>query len=369
MMEYAGAFDDRWYDEYRQKIEGMTDLKLALPLMEELVDRLHDYHTSLHWAGKPPRAGPGLRLGMVEEQIVVLDREPPSTIAPGDILRKIDGAEALALFRDILSRAKGATKYARRATACSRLLAGAPGSSVTVTFSNPKKGDYEVTLTRTGRRGPRGGPVLSARKLDEDTGYLRITRWNGFRPPELDTHLEAYRTTPYLIIDVRGNPGGSDGLAEQVVGRFIAKPVICSISFTRESGTDMYKKWFATAKPRGPWQYTGAVAVLINEGCTSATEHFVSGMYEAGALLVGTPTTGACGWSKRIDLGSGVSLRCSLTFPLHGKVPSPLHGMEPHELVVPTLGDIRAGRDTVLEQARTLLKAKRYERDLHHDRR
>ena len=97
------------------------------------------------------------------------------------------------------------------------------------------------------------------------------------------------------------------------------------------------------------------MAVLTNAGCASACEHFVSGMFEAGALLVGTPTTGACGWSKGIDLPGGVTLRCSLTFPLHGKVPSPLHGMEPHHLVTPTIEDIRAGRDTVLEKAMALL--------------
>ncbi len=117
----------------------------------------------------------------------------------------------------------------------------------------------------------------------------------------------------------------------------------------------MYKKIFFVAPPRGPWCYEGKVAVLTNSGCASACEHFVSGMFEAGALLVGTPTTGACGWSKNIDLPGGVSLRCSLTFPLHGKMPSPLHGMEPHHLVEPTLEDIRTGSDTVLETALALL--------------
>jgi carboxyl-terminal processing protease len=117
----------------------------------------------------------------------------------------------------------------------------------------------------------------------------------------------------------------------------------------------MYKKTIAIAEPRGPWRYEGKVAVLINEGCASACEHFVSGMFEAGALLVGTPTSGACGWSKLIELPVGVRLSCSLTFPLHGKVPSPLNGMQPHHLVLPAIDDLRDGRDTVLEEAVNLL--------------
>ena len=154
---------------------------------------------------------------------------------------------------------------------------------------------------------------------------------------------------------MRDNGGGSDELAEMVIGRFITQDIVCSISFLRRSGTNLYEKSIMIAEPRGPWCYEGKVAVLINAGCASACEHFVSGMYEAGALLVGTPTTGACGWSKGIDLPGGVTLRCALTFPLHGKVPSPLHGIEPHHLVTPTIEDIRTDRDTVLEKAMALL--------------
>ena len=182
-------------------------------------------------------------------------------------------------------------------------------------------------------------------------GYIRISQWGGFSHQEFDEMLEEMRDKPYLIIDVRNNGGGSDHLAELVVGRFITHKVVCSISFQRQAGTDMYKKTIAIAEPRGPWRYRGKIAVLINEGCASACEHFVSGMFEAGAMLVGTPTSGACGWSKTIDLPAGVKLSCSLTFPLHGKVPSPLNGIQPHHLVMPTIDDLRQGRDTLLEKA------------------
>lgn len=147
-----------------------------------------------------------------------------------------------------------------------------------------------------------------------------------------------------------------DFLAETVIGRFITRKVVASISFQRRAGTNLYEKFTNVVSPRGDWQYSGKVVVLTNEGCASACEHFVSGMYEAGALLVGTPTVGACGWSKRIELPAGVELRCSLTFPLHGKTPSPLNGIAPHYLVTPTIEDLRAGRDIVLEKAKELLR-------------
>ena len=75
------------------------------------------------------------------------------------------------------------------------------------------------------------------------------------------------------------------------------------------------------------------------------------------AILVGRPTTGACGWSKRIPLPGGSALRCSLTIPFHGAEPSPLHGIEPDLLVLPTLAALRVGHDLVIEQAITALRS------------
>jgi C-terminal processing protease CtpA/Prc len=102
---------------------------------------------------------------------------------------------------------------------------------------------------------------------------------------------------------VRNNRGGSDDLADLVTGRFLHAPIVSSISFHREAGTNRYEKTIEIAQPRGPWRYAGRVAVLTNEDCASACEHFVSGIRASGeAILVGRPTTGACGWRKPIPL-------------------------------------------------------------------
>ncbi len=362
MMEYAGAFDESWHEEFKEKLDGISDMKVALPILERLVDRLDDYHTNFFWEGKAHVIGPPVQLGLVENQLAVIDRDRSLSIERGDVVSKIDGDDALDRFKELFPITKGATRYAKAGMTCGRIIAGTPGSSVTLVLENPEKGEYEVTLERTGWSPPGPKSILYSRPLGSETGYIKIKSWGRFKAGEFDERLELLRDHPYLIIDVRDNGGGSDHLAELVIGRFIEKPVVCSISFIREAGTDTYKKVIATAGPRGDWQYDGVVAVLINEGCCSATEHFVSGMYEAGAILVGTPTTGACGWSKKIDLGDGIALSCSLTFPMHGKVPSPLHGMKPHVLVQPTLADVRKGHDTVLTAALDLFKNKDYEK-------
>ncbi|MCU0914660.1 MAG: S41 family peptidase [Planctomycetes bacterium] len=356
MLEYAGAFDESWYEQCKKEIKDTKDLNEALPIMDALlVRRLNDYHTGLFWGHRLDRAGPPLRVTLAEEQIVIAQCSPDLGVACGDIVLEIDGTAARERFDQEIPRAFGATWYARADSACRTMLEGRQGSPITLKLRNAQDEVYEKTLTRAGGGGSKPGPVLSSRILDDRLGYIRIRGWGRFAPDEFDKLLEPLRDKPGLVIDVRDNGGGSDRLAEMVIGRFITQPVVASISFQRRAGTNLYEKIVFTVQPRGPWCYTGRVAVLTNAGCASACEHFVSGMLEAGALLIGTPTTGACGWSKEIPLPGGVRLRCALTFPLHGKVPSPLHGIEPHYLVRPTIADLRAARDPVLEKATALL--------------
>ena len=323
MMEYAGAFDESWHEACKQRIQNMTSLYEALPIMDAmLVRRLNDYHTGLHWEGKRDLVGPPVSAGWVENQIVVTQCSQESGIARGDIVLEIDGVNARERFEREWPGAFGATAYARARSACRTIFEGDLGSQIKLKLSKGKGEVYEKALTRGsgGGFGFTPGPALSSRVIDDRTGYIKIRGWGGFSPAEFDKLLEPLREKPCLILDVRDNGGGADDLAETVIGRFITRKIVASISFQRKAGTDTYEKFTNVVSPRGPWCYPGKVAVLINEGCASACEHFVSGMFEAGALLVGTPTIGACGWSKGIDLPAGVTLRCSLTFPLHGKM-------------------------------------------------
>ncbi|MEM1569561.1 MAG: S41 family peptidase [Candidatus Bathyarchaeia archaeon] len=357
MMEYAGVLDDSWLDEYRRKIVEVSDWASAYRLMEELVNRLNDYHTHLEWPGKPTLLTPPVKLAFVKEGLIVVAEADSSTsLKPGDIVLAVDGMNAMVLFRKLLKRAFGATVYAKRNWALNQMLIGDPESPVELTVCRHYKGVFNVRLVR--RKELREDSVISYRMLDGGAGYIRIvafTEGDGFIKI-FDDALENLREAKCLVIDVRDNGGGSDGLAEAAIGRFIDRPVLCSINFQRRPGTDVYDKFIAIAKPRGPWQYKGRVAVLINAGCCSACEHFVSGMKEAGALLVGEPTTGACGWSRPIDLPGGAVLYVSKTFPIHGKTPSPLNGIKPHIKATPRLKDLQAGRDVALEAAlKTLL--------------
>ena len=367
----VGATGDDWRDEFRARLEDVAGLADAYPILEELVNRFHDYHTQLLWPEKPSRLTPaGVRLGWVEGVVAVVTApSPEAPLMPGDVLLAIDGGDADRLYRERMAVARGATRYARQSWACDSLLEGDPGTTVWV-----RVGRGEETLELECARAmaspreslaflmPSGQPIETRREAT-DVGFIRIPSWGPSDEADLlarfDAALEEFRDLPFLLLDVRDNRGGSDALADQVTGRFLRAPIVSSISFHREAGTNRYEKTVEIAHPRGPWRYAGRVAVLTNEDCASACEHFVSGMRASGAaLLVGRPTTGACGWSKRIPLPGGSALRCSLTIPFHGAEPSPLHGIEPDLLVLPTLAALRAGRDLVIESAIAALRSR-----------
>jgi C-terminal processing protease CtpA/Prc len=193
----------------------------------------------------------------------------------------------------------------------------------------------------------------------EGVPVIRIGSWaRAGEPiaPAVDDLLVAHRNDAGLIIDVRGNPGGSDTTADEVTGRFIDHPVVSSMSFLRSGEPGHYTQVIAHAKPRGPFRFGGRVAVLVDEGCQSACVHFASGMRAAGARLFGNNTDGACGWLEEVALATSVKLTVARTFPIQSNGLPGLLGIRPHERIPRALDDLISGRDRVAEAAASYVR-------------
>jgi carboxyl-terminal processing protease len=353
LMEYLGAFGDEWREEIRPRDRAAQDLAEVLPIIEELVLRFQDCHTRLHWPGKPHPTRPGVRLGWVEGGLAVVSADPATGLALGDRVLAIDGADAAAAMRAALPHSQGADPDAHAQSACAWLASGPPG---TVLRLRTERG--EVALARPAAASARpGGPPPRPHSFSGvasgDVGILRIRAWggDGFLQ-QLDLLIEEARGLPHLLLDVRGNGGGDDGLA--CAGRFVERRFLCSIALRRAPRTDLYRREVAYCEPCGPWRYTGHVAVLGDAGCHSACVHFIAAMAASGVTcVVGMPTDGG-GFRRRIDLACGATLIVSRMFPIDGGVagiPLPLHGTAPHIRVPPTIADLTAGRDGPMEAA------------------
>jgi carboxyl-terminal processing protease len=285
----------------------------------------------------------------------VVQADESTGLHPGDVVLSVDDKPAADCMAAQMKRVCGSTELARVRGAAGRLLAGRPGTTVTIEVQGADQATRKVTLRRERKAGALSEPAVSWKTLGDSLGYIRISRWGGEDlVAQFDKALEEFKTSRGLVIDVRGNGGGEDGLADEVNGRLIDKPVVSSIDFWRQTGTNVFVKTIGRVQPRGPWTYRGRVAVLIDEGCASACEHFVSGIEAMGrVLMVGRPTNGAGGGPTSVKLCDGTQVIISRALGLRANgIVFEGHGIPPHIHSSPSLEDLRQGRDPALEAAK-----------------
>src|SRR5690606_19847693 len=109
------------------------------------------------------------------------------------------------------------TERSRHLRAVRKLITGAEGTSETFTFKRHDGTPFEATLTR---RKVSFRPTASHRVLPSGFGYLRLTQWSLRVMPKALSGIEALKGTPGMVIDLRGNPGGSVHAVNAMLSRF-----------------------------------------------------------------------------------------------------------------------------------------------------
>ena len=143
-----------------------------------------------------------------------------------------------------------------------------------------------------------------------------------------------------LLVDLRGNRGGSEALAQQMVGRLTAKPVTYARSVRRcgPHAASLCPDPPRVLRPVGASPVTIPVAVLIGPGCVSSGEGMAL-MFRAlpHARLFGQPTRGASGNPVALPLPNGVTIHYSTWMTLRPDgTPLERRGVPPDERVEDT---------------------------------
>ena len=187
--------------------------------------------------------------------------------------------------------------------------------------------------------------------------YIAIGGWNATsgRVDAFDAALETFRNAPTLIFDVRMNGGGDDQLAFQVAGRFATRSVTAGYVKFRmgPSHSDFGPLMARTLSPRGPWQYTRPVLLLIGRRCASSNESFIEAMRQLpNVTLVGDRTAGASGNPGTFPLAGGWMYTVSrwIEYTADNQVIEDV-GISPREFVPASPADFAQGRDPVLDWA------------------
>lgn len=145
-------------------------------------------------------------------------------------------------------------------------LQGEEGSAVEITVQHPNGSSQTLNLIR---RPVEVMSVAEAKIVDEanGVGYIQLT---GFQKSSTEELQKAVKTLErqglkYLVLDMRGNPGGLLNVAVEIADRFIDQGVIVSTRGRAAGQSYVYR-----AKADGAWRMP--LAVLIDHDSASASE-------------------------------------------------------------------------------------------------
>jgi C-terminal processing protease CtpA/Prc len=281
----------------------------------------------------------------------------------------------------------------------------AAGSALTVRLAGSRS-DTTIRVAMVPRRSSTTSPVSVTAGISGPIAILRIPLMVdrtdtlggdvGYQIVRAAMESRSFRASRALIIDVRGNDGGTRHILEYLVPYFIRAPLVYNVAVVRgdtngvgdrglvspDDGTQpqavrtALREALATFKPT--WDYSvehflpqrfGAVllpteswrsmsdrpvVVLMDEGSFSATDIFLGAMSLApNVTLMGVPSGGGSGRSRGFDLPNSrlrVILSTMASFRPDGRLYDGV-GITPDIVVPRTLDDVATGRDTQMAEA------------------
>lgn len=334
-----------WYglgQGLRPRAIEAADERELYQVLTELLEPLDDEHVNAEgpsvWAllarAQAPRVSAGLLMRTVDRQQRVTSVRIGSPadragVRPGWTLIAIDGAPF---------------SYAS-------LLSAEPGQAMQWEMIDEYGGLHDLSLVLEPPVAPR-----PPRRLDQPaTGVFRLA-WDGFREGDalwIDENLRRLPEGASVVLDLRGNGGGSVRELRTILGCFLAPgtPV-----FTRTTRAGVPEIMDALPGCRA---FAGKVISLVDRESLSAAEMLAATLAEADrARIVGQRTGGAVLVSRSTELADGGRLSVShWDFHTIGGVRLEKVGLEPSIEALTTFDDMKAGHDPALDAAVAALQA------------
>jgi carboxyl-terminal processing protease len=261
-------------------------------------------------------------------------------VRTGDVVRQIDGKPT----RDMSTLAG------------TRLLRGAPGSSVEIVILRESAVEpHTVTLQR---QAP-AGDLVSGRRLATGEAYVRVASFGAGAAAGLRRQLDTLRQSgaASAVIDLRGTADGAPDEGVAAARLFVASGTLSTLA-----GRDAADRK-VTSAGAGDGALTLPVVLLTSNGTANAAEIFAAAL--AGnrrADLVGEPTAGIAAVQQLVKLpeGRGLWMTYARYLTTDGK---PIHeqGIAPTVAVEePTVvfGAAPPATDDALTKALEVLKTK-----------
>ncbi len=211
---------------------------------------------------------------------------------------------------DRILLADGDTIYGRNITNeyISKKLKGDKNTKVKLTVY--RKSEDEILEFEVKRKSIPIKSVDAAYMLTDELGYIKMNRFAETSFKEFKTALEDLQDqgATKLALDLRDNPGGFLGIAEQIADEFLEDDKL--ILFTRDK-KGREERTYATR--RGDFE-DGEIYILINENSASASEVIAGALQDNDkGIIVGRRSYGKGLVQREMALGDGSAVRLTVS--------------------------------------------------------
>ena len=222
--------------------------------------------------------GVGIQIGLREKQLTVIspmDQSPAKRagILSGDKIIKIDGQETADFNIDDAAK----------------LIRGKKGTEVVLSIQ--RYGEIELIDFVLTRETIPVKDISYSGMLNENTGYIRLTRFSRNSDKEMGSAIESLLKSQmsYLILDLRDNPGGLLNSAVGILDFFIEKGE--TLVWTEGKSQKLNRKYTSKTDPILPPDVN--IAVLVNQGSASASEIIAGALQDLDrGVVIGRSTFG-----------------------------------------------------------------------------
>jgi C-terminal processing protease CtpA/Prc len=368
---------DKTYLLYLDKVMAAETTRDYYRVLMQLAPLLKDGHTNIY----PPQAladefhsRPPFATALIEGKVLVTRVDSPTLarqLQPGDEIVAVDGMPV----RDYAEQK--VAPFASASTAQDRdvrlytyqLLSGAAASPVRLRIRSAQQVERDETVARSGYTDTQRDSTGGVRMLDNGIAYIAIDQFeDDARVKAFEQAMPQIMRAKGLVIDVRDNGGGDGGFGLQILSYLTRNAIVSAASYEREG--DAVNR--ARNGPLLSWKpvpadplrlrraqvYTGPVAVLTGPKTFSAGEDFVLSfdLMKRGKII-GRSTAGSTGQPLQFGLPGGGMARVCVKLDAYPDGRSFVgEGIRPDIEVVPTVADVRSGRDATLERALAELK-------------
>jgi carboxyl-terminal processing protease len=370
--KFHGLNWDAVLAEAKKKIETTTSMNMALSHVAAALDTLNDSHTFFLPPQHANRLDYGWQYQMIGDRCFVTQIRPKSDaetkgVKPGDEIVTLNGYSPT---RENLWKMQYVYSVLRPQPGLRLGLQDPAGAQRTVdVVAKIKEGKRVTDLTGAGgandifdliREQETAAHLMRARSREfgDQLLVLKIPEFD-FSPTEVGGMIDKARKHQALIVDLRGNPGGSvDTLRFLLNGMFDKEVKIADRVGRKETKPEIAK---GSHNP-----FSGKVVVLVDSTSASASELFARVMQlEKRGTVMGDRSSGSVMESRhyREQLGAdtvvyyGASITEWDLVMTDGK--SLEHrGVTPDEIVLPSADDLAGGRDPVMARAAESLGVK-----------